>query len=89
MNIEQIKKVLAMQSSIYQMLIVSNSHGKLPSEKELMESVAQSIVFLQKKEGVDMDDEVAVFMANLALNMRTTVEDPDGFFAKALIKMFE
>lgn len=86
MNNNQLKCLLTMQSSIAQMLIISED--KLPSEEQLIESVIASVKYMQETEGFELDKEVIVTMCELSINIRNTVENPEEYLMKMIEKLF-
>lgn len=86
MNNNQLKCLLTMQSSIAQMLIISED--KLPSDEQLIESVIGSVKYMQETEGFELDKEVVFTMCELAINIRNTVENPEEYLMKMISKFF-
>lgn len=86
MNNNQLKCLLTMQSSIAQMLIISED--KLPSDEQLIESVIASVKYMQETEGFELDKEVIVTMCELSINIRNTVKNPDEYLMQMIEKLF-
>ena len=86
MNNNQLKCLLTMQSSIAQMLIISED--KLPSDEQLIESVIASVKYMQETEGFELDKEVIVTMCELAVNIRNTVKNPEEYLMQMIEKLF-
>lgn len=86
MNQEQIKALLTLQASIHQMLIISKD--RLPDDKELIQSVMDSVQFVQRDRNITIDEETIITICHLAINVRDTMDNPEQYVMKMIKKMF-
>lgn len=86
MNQEQIKALLTLQASIHQMLIISKD--RLPDDEELIQSIMDSVRFVQNDKDITIDEETIVTLCHLAVNVRETIENPEQYIMKMIEKMF-
>lgn len=83
METKQIKCMLAMQSSIAQMLIFSQNN--LPTDEQLVEAVVHCVKHMEHEEGFEVDKEVIVTMCELALNVKKTIKNPENRLLEMII----
>ena len=86
MNKDQITALLTLQASIHQMLIISKD--RLPSNDELVESIMDSIQFVQRDKNITIDKETFITLCHLAVNVRETIDTPEQYIMKMIEKMF-
>lgn len=86
MNKDQITALLTLQASIHQMLIISKD--RLPSNDELVESIMDSVRFVQNKNDITIDQETFFMLCHLAVNVKETIENPEQYVMQMIEKMF-
>lgn len=86
METKQIKCMLAMQSSIAQMLIFSKDN--LPTDEQLVESVVECVKHMEREEGFTVEKDIVVTMCELALNVKKTIKNPEGHLLEMIAKLF-
>lgn len=86
MNKEQIKALLTLQASIHQMLIISED--RLPNDEELIQSIMDSVQFVQRDKNIIIDEETIVTICHLAVNVKETIDNPEQYVMKMIKKMF-
>lgn len=86
MNQEQIKALLTLQASVHQMLIISKD--RLPNDEELIQSIMDSVRFVQRDRNITIDEETIITICHLAINVRDTMDSPEQYVMKMIKKMF-
>ncbi len=86
MNQEQIKALLTLQASVHQMLIISKD--RLPNDEELIQSIMDSVRFVQRDKNMTIDEDTIVTLCHLAINVRDTMDNPEQYVMKMIKKMF-
>ena len=85
MDLNHVKSLLAMQASIHQMLAVSKGQDRLPNEEETILTTVSALKTVEHEEGFKIDENIALFICEMALNTRKAIVGPDEF----LRSMFE
>lgn len=86
METKQIKCMLAMQSSIAQMLIFSKDN--LPTDEQLIEAVVMCVTQMEREEGFEVGKDVVVTMCELAFNIKKTIKNPEDHLLEMISKLF-
>lgn len=89
MTFEQVRSLLAMQASIHQMLAVSNSQDRLPSEEETILTTVSALKTIEKEEGFKLDEDIIIFVCEMAVNTRRAIDNPENFMlsmVKSILK---
>lgn len=86
MNKDQITALLTLQASVHQMIIISKD--RLPNDEELIQSIMDSVRFVQRDKNMTIDEETIVTLCHLAINVRETLDNPEQYIMKMIEKMF-
>lgn len=86
MNKDQITALLTLQASIHQMIIISKD--RLPNDEELIQSIMDSVRFVQRDKNMTIDEETIITLCHLAINVRETLNNPEQYIMKMIEKMF-
>lgn len=86
MNKDQITALLTLQASVHQMIIISKD--RLPNDEELIQSIMDSVRFVQRDKNMTIDEETIVTLCHLAINVRETLNNPEQYIMKMIEKMF-
>ena len=79
MDLNHVKSLLAMQASIHQMLAVSKGQDRLPSEEETILTTVSALKTVEHEEGFEIDENIALFICEMALNTRKAIAAPNEF----------
>jgi aryl carrier-like protein len=85
MNKEEIKALLTLQASVHQMLIISKD--RLPNDEELIQSIMDSVRFVQRNKNMTIDEETIITLCHLAINVRETLNNPEQYIMKMIKEM--
>lgn len=86
MNKDQITALLTLQASVHQMIIISKD--RLPNDEELIQSIMDSVRFVQHDKNMIIDEDTIVTLCHLAINVRETIDSPEQYIMKMIEKMF-
>ena len=86
MNKEEITALLTLQASVHQMIIISKD--RLPNDEELIQSIMDSVRFVQRDKNMTIDEETIITLCHLAINVRETLNNPEQYIMKMIEKMF-
>lgn len=86
MNKDQITALLTLQASIHQMIIISKD--RLPNDEELIQSIMDSVRFVQRDKNMTINEETIVTLCHLAINVRETLNNPEQYIMKMIEKLF-
>ena len=86
MNKDQITALLTLQASVHQMIIISKD--RLPNDEELIQSIMDSVRFVQRDKNMTIDEETIVTLCHLAINVRETLNNPEQYIMKMIEKLF-
>lgn len=89
MNFEQMRSLLAMQASIHQMLAVSNSQDRLPSEEETILTTISALKTVEREEGFKIDEDITIFICEMAVNTRRAIDNPEDFMLSMVKTMLK
>lgn len=86
MNKDQITALLTLQASVHQMIIISKD--RLPNDEELIQSIMDSVRFVQRDKNMTIDEETIITLCHLAINVRETLNNPEQYIMKMIEKLF-